>query len=288
MKICPGCGTLNEDKNTFCIGCNEKIEGTFLFCSHCGNKVASSNKFCKVCGSEIGKSEAEILQEPAIISQGNSLQKDFNSKTQTSEIPKIPEKTQTSEIIKTSKKTLVPIKKKKPYKKLVIALSIFLPVFFISLALALVFSISELPSTKQAEIKAEMSADQKRVIKLFGYPDQFLIMFDESNNNNRQDLWTYSEMETIFIFENGFFDSTKEYYNKVVLEGKQKVFPDNFIFGMTPDEVKALISKESVESIDEVTGLKVLTFDNGGIICVFNPNDKLIIVSKQLKLSEDV
>jgi hypothetical protein len=56
---------------------------------------------------------------------------------------------------------------------------------------------------------------------------------------------------------------------------------------MTPDEVKTLIRKESLESIDEITGLKVLTFNNGDIICVFNPENELIIVSKQLRLSED-
>ncbi|MHB8279114.1 MAG: zinc ribbon domain-containing protein [Candidatus Humimicrobiaceae bacterium] len=264
MKACPGCGTLNEDENIFCISCSEKIEGAILFCSYCGNKIVSSNKFCKLCGHEIKSfiplvSDSKI-SEPASIS-----------------VKKItPEKTQ------------IPSKKKNPYKKLIVTLSIVLPISFLLLAVILFFVISIFPLTKPERIKAELGPDQERVIKLFGYPDQFLIMFDESNNNNRIDAWTYSEMETIFIFENGAYDSTEEYYNKVILEDKQKVFPDNFIYAMTPDEVKTLISKESVEKFDENTGLKVLTFSKGDIICIFNPDDELIIVSKQLKLSEDI
>jgi hypothetical protein len=310
MKICAGCGTSNKDENIFCIGCSKKIEETVLFCIHCGNKIVSTNKFCKFCGNETGKSvpafsqgnvgisqsntdvsqsnsvisqgNAAVLQGATGISQGNAPQTDGYTKNQT------PGITQTYENNQAYNRAQMPPKKKQPYKKLIIALSIILPVFFISLTLALVFAISELPSTKQFEIKAEMGADQERMINLFGYPDQFLIMFDEGNNNNRMDLWTYSEMETIFIFEDGAYDSTEEYYANVILEDRQKVFPDNFIYAMTPDEVKTLISKESEENIDEITGLKVLTFGNGAIICIFNPDDELIIVSKQLKLSEDI
>lgn len=252
MKACPGCGALNNDKSTFCISCGNKIEEKILFCRYCGNKILSTNKFCKSCGNEVRKS--------APISQ----QKDI------------------------SKISQIPPQKKKRNKKLIITLSIILPIFFIFLVVILFIVISIFPLTNPEEIKAELGPDQERVIKLFGYPDQFLIMFDEGNNNNRIDAWTYSEMETIFIFENGTYDSTEEYFNKVILEDKQEVFPDNFIYAMTPDEIKTLISKESVESFDESTGLKVLTFSKGDIICIFNPDDELIIVSKQLKLSGDI
>ena len=264
MKACPVCRTLNKDENTFCKSCGIKIEEKVLFCVHCGSKTLSTNKFCKSCGKEI-KSPASFainskIKQPAPIS-----------------VNKI-----TSVNIPTSSN------QKKSKKKLIVALSVFGLVLFLGLIITLILVFSIFPLTGSDKIKAELAPDQERVIKLFGYPDQFLIMFDESNNNSRTDLWTYSEMGTIFIFENGAYDSTREYYNKVILENRQKVFPDNFIYAMTPDEVKALIRKESVESFDESTGLKVLNFSNGDIVCIFNPDDKLIIVSKQLKLSEDI
>src|SRR5665811_1478777 len=96
MKICPGCGTSNEDKNSFCISCNEKIEGTFLLCGHCGNKTLSSNKFCISCGNKMEKSAEVISQGVAEIPQGNATQKDAYAKNQASEIPQVPEITQAS------------------------------------------------------------------------------------------------------------------------------------------------------------------------------------------------
>lgn len=264
MKACPVCRTLNNDNSAFCKRCGSKIEEKVLFCSHCGNKVLSTNKFCKECGKEIRSPEP------------------FTTNSKIKEPPPVS----VSKI--TSVNTPASSNQKKSKKKLIVALSVFGSVLFLGLIITLILAFSIFPLTNPDEIKAELGADQERVIKLFGYPDQFLITFDEGNNNNRIDLWTYSEMETIFIFEEGTFDSTEEYFNKVILEDKQEVFPDNFIYAMTPDEVKKLISKESVESIDEITGLKVLTFSNGDIICIFNPDDELIIVSKQLKLSEGI
>ncbi|MCL5069976.1 MAG: zinc ribbon domain-containing protein [Actinobacteria bacterium] len=264
MKACPVCRTLNNDNSAFCKRCGSKIEEKVLFCSHCGSKILSTNKFCKSCGKEI-KSPVSFT---------------INSKI------KQPSPVSVNKI--TSVDTQASPNQKKSKKKLIISLSAIGSVLFLGLAITLILIFSIFPLTNPDKVKAKLGPDQERVIKLFGYPDQFLIMFDEGNNNNRIDAWTYSEMETIFIFENGAFDSTKEYYNKVFLENKQKVFPDNFIYAMTPDEVKTLIRKESVEKFDENTGLKVLTFGKGDIICIFNPDDELIIVSKQLKLSEDI
>jgi hypothetical protein len=139
MKICPGCGTSNKDENIFCIGCSKKIEGTVLFCIHCGNKIVSTNKFCKFCGNEIGISTAAI-------SPGNTPQKDFYVKNQT---PRVP---QTYGNNQTYNRAQIPPKKKQPYKKLIIALSIILPVLFISLALAVVFAISGFPSADSVKM----------------------------------------------------------------------------------------------------------------------------------------
>jgi len=136
-------------------------------------------------------------------------------------------------------------------------------------------------------IKEELSADQNRIISLFGHPDQFTIIFDESYDNNRIDTWIYFNMEALFIFENGTYDSSEQYYGGKSQESEYEVLPQDFVYAMTPLEVETLIGQDGTESIDESTGLNILTFGGGEIICIFNPDNKLIIASKQNKLSDE-
>jgi len=135
--------------------------------------------------------------------------------------------------------------------------------------------------------KEELSADQTRVISLFGYPDQFMIIFDESYENKRIDTWIYFDMEALFIFENGTYDSSEQYYGGKSQESEYEVLPQDFMYAMTPLEVETLIGYDGTESIDESTGLNILTFGGGEIICIFNPDNELIIASKQNKLSDE-
>ena len=135
--------------------------------------------------------------------------------------------------------------------------------------------------------KEKLSADQKRVISLFGYPDQFTIIFDESYDNKRIDAWIYYEMEALFMFENGTYNDSDHYFGPEHQSSEYKIFPQDFVYGMTPLEVKTLIGQEGTFSFEELTGLNILTFGQGEVICIFNPDDRLIIVSKQDKLSDD-
>lgn len=135
--------------------------------------------------------------------------------------------------------------------------------------------------------KEELSADQDRVISLFGYPDQFTIIFDESYNNKRIDTWIYFDMKALFIFENGTYDYSEQYYGKEYQESEYILLPQDFTYAMTPLEVEKLIGQKGAESIEESTGLNILTFGGGEIICIFNPDNELIIASKQNKLSNE-
>ncbi|MCG2788555.1 MAG: hypothetical protein L6405_01205 [Actinomycetia bacterium] len=140
--------------------------------------------------------------------------------------------------------------------------------------------IAELP-------KEKLSSDQTRVISLFGHPDQFTIIFDEGSNNKRIDMWIYFDMEALFIFENGTYDNSEQYYGGKSQEPEYEVLPQDFIYGMTPIEVETLIGEKGTESFEENTGLNVLTFGEGEIICIFNPDSSLILASRQNKLSNE-
>ena len=211
MKKCSKCLAANKDSSIFCTECGNNLTSSLPVCPYCNEELRPGDKFCRYCGKEINQPEVTGVFET-------------------------PEE-------------FVP-KRDKLKISLVVISSIF---GFVILALAGIFlaryliennTIStiydEISGERENTTKAELGHDQERVIKLFGYPDQFLILFDEGNNN-RIDTWTYSEMETIFIFENGNYASTEEYYKKVILDDKQKVFPDDFIYAMTPDEVETLI-----------------------------------------------
>lgn len=41
----------------------------------------------------------------------------------------------------------------------------------------------------------ELSEDQERVLSMFGYPDEFIIVFDQDNKNLRIETWLYEDME---------------------------------------------------------------------------------------------
>lgn len=135
--------------------------------------------------------------------------------------------------------------------------------------------------------KEELSSDQIRVISFFGHPDQFTVIFDEGNNNERIDTWIYSDMNAFFMFEDGIYNDSEEYFGKEVQQSRYELLPQDFTYGMTPLEVETLIGQKGSESFEEDTGLGALTFGEGEVICIFNPDNQLIIASKQNKLSNE-
>lgn len=135
--------------------------------------------------------------------------------------------------------------------------------------------------------KEELGPDQKRLTSMFGYPDQFIIIFDEGNNT-RIDSWMYEDMEACFIFEDGKYSNVEEFIIDDTENDSYNIAPEDFTYAMTPEQVEKLISEKGTENIDESTGLKVLTFGDGIMICVFNPDNCLINIARQKKISTDV
>ncbi len=136
--------------------------------------------------------------------------------------------------------------------------------------------------------KEELGPDQKRLISMFGYPDQFIIIFDEGNSNLRIDTWMYEDMEACFIFEDGKYSDVGEFIIDDTENDSYNIAPEDFTYAMTPEQVEKLIGEKGAENIDESTDLNVLTFGDGIIICVFNPDNCLINIARQKKISTDV
>ncbi len=134
----------------------------------------------------------------------------------------------------------------------------------------------------------ELSKDQDRVLSLFGSPDQFTVLFDESNNNKRTEMWTFIDMEAVFIFVDGIYNDTEHYFGKASKKTAYTLSPQDFVYGMSKVEVETLIGQKGTESIEENTGLNILIFGQGEIICIFNPENRLIIASKLNKLSDAI
>jgi len=138
------------------------------------------------------------------------------------------------------------------------------------------------------EIPAEpyqLSADQKRVLGMLGYPDQFIIIFDEGNHNKRIDNWMYESLEVCFIFQNGICSNSSQFMVGELTESNYHLKPQDFNYMMKPSEIETLVGSQGSESIEELTGLKVLTFGQGELICIFNEQEGLIGVSNNKKAS---
>ncbi len=124
--------------------------------------------------------------------------------------------------------------------------------------------------------------DQEKVLSIFGYPDQFIVLFDEGNGNKRIDSWMYADMESCFLFENGVYAGSSDYMVDDAGTGKYDIRPCDFAYGMTPSEVEAVLEEEGRESLEQSTGLKLLIFGDGEVICIFNDMDRLIGISKNI------
>jgi len=296
MKKCNACKETNKDNAKFCIKCGEQFSNFTPLCPDCKSVINPDDVFCNKCGKRIIESESK--QEAA--------------------------KKTTSKYIE---KSVVRTGSNRNFKIFLGLISGFTAVAVIVLLLVFVIDIGNLTnpfkSTAEAEedeqiaekpeeddleetvgeaaaaseeeedeqiaelSKEELSADQIRVISFFGHPDQFTIIFDEGNNNERIDTWIYSDMNAFYVFEDGVYNDSDEYFGEEFQQSRYGLLPQDFTYGMTPLEVEKLIGQKGSESFDEYTGLDALIFGEGEVICIFNPDNQLIIASKQNKLSNE-
>jgi hypothetical protein len=128
--------------------------------------------------------------------------------------------------------------------------------------------------------KETLSSDQQSLIAMAGYPEEFLIIFDEGNANIRTETWVYEDMERYFAFQGGTYMGGEDITSPQLKDDKYKVVPEDFVYALSPEDVTALIGTKGDEYIDKTTGLKVIKYAGGLIICSFSPDDALIGVSR--------
>jgi hypothetical protein len=218
----------------------------------------SSNRFCKYCGKEV--------KEP------------LSTETASSSKAKISQTEQVLTEKTVSQKTITPTKPRKSRKKLVITLSVVLPIVLllaIFITLVAVFGNG---------IPDGLSKEQKKLISTFGHPGEYMIIFDR-DSSKRVDMWLYPELERYFIFENGKYTGGKEVINPDLKKDEIKVVPEDFIKGMKIDDVIKVLGAQPQRNTDDKSGTTVLSFYDGLLIIAFNEKEEIINISRTKEIN---
>ena len=133
----------------------------------------------------------------------------------------------------------------------------------------------------------ELSEDQKRLLSMFGYPDEFMIVFDQDNKNLRIETWLYEDMESSYTFLSGKYNSSDRVITDELLSDDFDINPEDFVYGMSPDEVNHLLGDEGIVEIDSDTNLKTITYGEGLIVCKFTANAALVSVLRARGIRSD-
>jgi len=133
--------------------------------------------------------------------------------------------------------------------------------------------ITELP-------KEILTDDQLLLLSMFGYPDEYVIIFDEGNNNTRIEVWIFEAMQSSFLFEAGKYTSSEMVITPELLPDSYNIRPEEFVYSMTPYEVGYLIGEEGYQITETNTGLKTIVYGEGNIVCTYNTGDLLVYVSR--------
>lgn len=259
MKSCQVCGVLNIKEAKFCTKCGSEIKESYIFCVHCGKKVLSSTRFCKYCGREV---KEPLSTEAAVLSNNKIAQ---------------PEEVSIEKII--PEKTIAPAKSKKSRKKLIISLSVILPIIFL---LAMFIT---LVAVFGKGIPDGFSTEQKKMISSFGHPGEYVIIFDR-DSIKRVDIWLYPELERYFIFENGKYSGGKEAISPYLKRDKIKVVPEDFIKGMKIDDVIKVVGAQPQKNTDSKSGITTLSFYSGLLIITFNEKEELVNISRTKEIND--
>ena len=135
-------------------------------------------------------------------------------------------------------------------------------------------------ANKAALPKEKLSPDQQSLLAMAGYPEEFIIIFDEGNANIRTETWVYEDMERYFAFQGGTYAGGEDITSQQLKDDKYKVVPQDFVYALSPEDVATLIGSKGDEYMDKNTGLKVISYAGGLIICSFSPEDALIGISR--------
>ena len=119
---------------------------------------------------------------------------------------------------------------------------------------------------------------------MLGYPDEYVIIFDEGNDNIRIEVWVFEAMQASFLFEGGKYTGSEMVITPELLPDDYNIGPENFVYSMTPDEVEHLIGEEGYQITETNTGLKTIIYGDGIIVCTYNTDNLLVYVSRSKKV----
>jgi hypothetical protein len=132
--------------------------------------------------------------------------------------------------------------------------------------------------------KWELSQEQTDLINKFGYPDEFLIVFEPGDPNFRTEAWLFQEMETSFSFENGVFKRSNKIITDKLLDDEYDIEPQDFIFNMGPEDINRLLGEEG--TIESGTGddIEIIIYGEGLVTCSFDPEGNLLNILRARKI----
>ncbi len=288
MKKCNTCGESNRKSAEFCFKCGKQLSNFTPSCPNCKSIIAPDDTFCNKCGEKLietglKKETYKYIEKPAASTGKNRNFKIFmgliggfaaiaiivlilvfviditNLTGRVQSITKIEkvERPETDDLIETEKddliKTIIATEEEEEGQ------------------------IAELP-------KEELSDDQLQVLSMLGYPDEYVIIFDEGNSNKRIEVWIFEAMQSSFLFEGGKYTSSEMVITPTLLPDNYNIRPEEFVYSMTPEEVGYLIGDDGHQIIEINTGLKTIIYGDGIIVCTYNTDDMLIYVSRSKKV----
>ena len=116
------------------------------------------------------------------------------------------------------------------------------------------------PRREAAPVSGALSAEQRRLMSRFGYPDSFVIIFSKDDPSRpekrmKYEIWRYYDKFTGFFFLDGRFAGTENL--EKLPEGSivPRYRPDSFHEGMKPEDLSALfrgISQSRVKVVPEL------------------------------------
>jgi hypothetical protein len=251
MERCLNCNNLNKTQSKYCTSCGANLENQSQECPECGSQNKPGTSFCASCGND--------LQSGSITS---------TKKTETPE--KAANTKKRSSVLKIF---LIII-----FSIVGIGIVVLVGLYFFSDFLAPEESEELIVSDNIELPKEEMSDKQKRLLGMFGDPDEFIILFDEGDNNSRLESWIYEGMKGYFSFKDGAYIGGDRVVTEPLKEDGYKLRPEDFVYGLNKDEVRAIVGEHGQESMDEATGYTLLNFGTGNLVCTFNEEGLLINV----------
>ena len=291
MKKCRQCGNLDKDDSKFCSKCGSQLSEQYFYCKNCGKKIDFKNNFCKFCGKK-ATSLPDFQEKPRQKQKISHpvLSKDFS--IQPGDIKN--QSFQYQNQVKNKRNWRIPVFMVSGIIVLIIfafstlmITSLFKPVNISFLNLSIdtgkFISANPLKNLTGTHGTYILSEDQKKLLKLLGYPEEFVTFFDDANEGARSDTWTYGLLQKSFFFYNGSYKGSSKHIDDENNQSSNILKPENFSYKMHPLEVNYIMGKNGDEIIDKTNGKRYLLFDDAKTVFIFNDNNHLTGILKLAK-----